>query len=48
MGTNHLCGTQTLMFIFILNVSSITPLISISYQFLTAGDVGRVMTNKTK
>ena len=33
MSMNHLCGTQTLMIIFMRNVSSITPKMEISYQF---------------
>jgi len=48
MSMNHLCGTHTLMIIFMRNVSSITPKMEICYQFHPAGDAGRVMTFKKK
>lgn len=48
MSMNHLCGTQTLIIIFMRNVSSITQKMEMSYQFHPASDAGRVMTIKIK
>lgn len=32
----HLCGAQTMMIVFMRNVSSITPKMEMSYQFHVA------------
>jgi hypothetical protein len=36
MSMNHLCGTQTLMIIYMRNVCSKTPKMEVSYQFNVA------------